>query len=1114
MEHKTWLWRKKSSEKTIVASDKAEISLKGIDGQTLLTEKEVGLVRSMKNLNEKLASVQCDCSAKDDLVSIHAKMAEEAIAGREKAEAEVVLLKQELDEALQLGVAAKERLTQLDAALEECMQQLASVRKKQEQRIQDAVMKTSREFEKVRMKLEENVTETSKKFANLAAENMHLSKALQVKEKSIEDLQKCKSQSEAEFNALMARLDSTEKENAFLKYEFCMLEKELEIRNEEREFNRRSADALQKQHLESVKKAAKLEAECQRLRLLLRKRLPGPAAVAKMKSEVEMLGRDQTETRRKKLNPTTGGLIVRENSPEMPSKKISFLTERLCGVEEENKTLKEIIAKKNDELHVSRIMCAQMSSKLSQVEAQLGELSSGQKSMELARCSPISNELSLTTSGFDRGNDDVLGSSGSWANALISELENFRNEKPKNPQEHKALGVSDMSLMDDFVEMEKLAIVSVDNPVESCYVSSNPSNAIVNTLAKESGECHSDITGKELVPVPQGDSSFSNGKQEIKSIDVSSRKSSDWLQDVLEAILGQNRVSGRSLDELLEDVRISLVYINHPSTSATDTAAISRHPGESDPIHISGYITWKSPASSPAVDSLKGLPSPDIPVEESRNQQTPSNLSESIRKIIRLIEGINPTSLTDDSTPENRLEKDQSPVPYKNSAIPAHYLVRVFQWKMSELTAVLQQFIHTCNDLLYGKADLEKFVTVLTFALDWVMNNCITHQDVSSVKDKFKMHFGWDGSRSECKLKVGMDSAFSESDNGHVSEEKSSILPLLASSNGENVLTQMEKIQCNLQEENKGLKNELKKMESAKKDLEARLQLSTEKSEALMNQLRESEQSIGRLQTELETLKFSKGMIEEQIENQKSINEDLDTQLSVAKVKLNKVLQRFSSLEVELEDKNNCCEDLEATCLELQLQLESAEKKEIPKYSIDQEEKPIQTGWELTTASVKLAECQETILNLGKQFKALSSPREAALFDKVFSTTGTMTTTANNKNLSKRSSLRDQMLAEDDSKVEVLKSPKSPKIKEIVCMDAQNPSVLPSDNCNALRTPNVLALPPKAYLGSKHEGGTAAVGPLAIVVSKKQGGGGGLLRRLLRRRKGSNRKTSLTFGKV
>jgi chromosome segregation ATPase len=119
----------------------------------------------------------------------------------------------------------------------------------------------------------------------------------------------------------------------------------------------------------------------------------------------------------------------------------------------------------------------------------------------------------------------------------------------------------------------------------------------------------------------------------------------------------------------------------------------------------------------------------------------------------------------------------------------------------------------------------------------------------------------------------------------------------------------------NLQEENGRLKNELDNME-------ARLQSATDKTETLMVKLRESEQRVERLQAEVEILKESKGMVEDQIENQKSINEDLDTQLTVTKAKLNEVFQKFSSLEVELEDRSNCCEELEATCLELQLQLE------------------------------------------------------------------------------------------------------------------------------------------------------------------------------------------------
>jgi hypothetical protein len=279
---------------------------------------------------------------------------------------------------LRQGTVANELLACSDAALKECMQKLCSVQEEQEQRIHDAIMKTSGEYEKAQRKLEEKLEERSKQLANLAIENTQLSKALLTKEKVIEELQKQKSQADAEFNVLMSRLDSVEKENTYVKYEFHILEKELEIRNEEMEYNRRSADAAHKQHLESVKKATKLEAECQRLRLLMQKRLPGPAAMANMQSEVYMLGRNHTDMRRRKQNPTRD-LIVREAtkeaSPEIPSKKISFMIERLRDVEEENKALKEIITKKNTELHSSRIMYARTASRLSQTEAHVTELS-------------------------------------------------------------------------------------------------------------------------------------------------------------------------------------------------------------------------------------------------------------------------------------------------------------------------------------------------------------------------------------------------------------------------------------------------------------------------------------------------------------------------------------------------------------------------------------------------------------------------------------------------------------------------------------------------------------------------------------------------------------------
>ncbi|GFS40030.1 filament-like protein [Actinidia rufa] len=872
MDNKTWLWRKRSSEKTLVANTKSDFSSKGNEEEMLPTEKEISLERSLANFNEKLASALCESAAKDEVLARHAKTVEEALTDREKAEAAAVSLKQDLDKALQQKAESNERLTQLNAALKDSMQQLTLVREEQEQTIHDAVMKTSREFEKSQKKLEEKLTEKSKRLSNLTVENARLSKALLVNESLIEDLSKRTSQTEAEFNTLMARLDLVEKENAFLKYEFRMLEKELEIRNEEIEFNRQSADVSHRQHLESKKKITKLEAECQRLRILVRKRFPGPAALAKIKSEVEVVGRNQSETRRRSL-------VVRDttlqNPPDVPNKKISFLIERLCEMEEENKNLKEIVAKKDDEIHSSQIVCDQTASLLSKVEARLGELSRVQRSKDL---SPSSSS-------------GISNHSESWASALISELEHFRSQKPTTP--HNKFGVLEMSLMDDFVEMEKLAIVTVGTPLGSSCASLDANNAL-SISVEESGGYQLDSRGKELVAVEQNRSD--DIEQEIQTKDVSTQDGYDWLQSVLKLILDQTRISKRNFDDLLEDIRIGLTYMK--TSCASD-------PGASGLVPISGYITWKSPNSSPRV------------------------------------------------------------------------------------------------------------------------------------------------------------------------------------------MSETEQAQFGLREENRGLKDEIKNTESSQKELEAKLSLANDRSEALRNQLRESEQSVGYLETELRTLKESKGIIEDQVENQKLINEDLDTQLTVAKVKLNEVLRKMSSLEVELEDKSHCCEELEATCLELQLQLESVSQKEVPKESADQEERLLQTGWEITAASAKLAECQETILSLGKQLKSLASSRQTSVFNKV------STTAISNRKLShQRSSLLDQMLAEDDAQAD-----KSPKTKEIIStVEAKKPSFLH------------LVAPPEAYLGPKHETHISFVGCRAIVPSKKWGGGVGLLRKLLlRRKRGSCKKTSRSF---
>lgn len=197
--------------------------------------------------------------------------------------------------------------------------------------------------------LEEKLIEANDKVSILTIENKNLYAILDTKETIIKEMNE--SSDKASLTEMKVRLDATEKENSNLKYELHMAQKELEIRNKERDYNIKTAEAAYKQQMESLKKVSKLETECNKLRMMLRKRLPGPGAIAKMRNEI-----NNTETRKKSSSP---------------------LVEKLHVIEEENRVLKETLARKNEDT------------------------------------------MSCVTE--------------SWATTFISELEHFKDEKPEGP---------------------------------------------------------------------------------------------------------------------------------------------------------------------------------------------------------------------------------------------------------------------------------------------------------------------------------------------------------------------------------------------------------------------------------------------------------------------------------------------------------------------------------------------------------------------------------------------------------------------------------------------------------------------------------------------------------
>lgn len=268
MEKRKWLWKKKSLERSPGETDSSGSSLSErysdeqqeevkdspndhtqspeVTSKVVVADEEVA--DTVKNLTAKLSAALINVSVKEDLVKQHAKVAEEAVAGWEKAENEVTALKQQLEAAVQQNLALEVRASHLDSALKECVRQLRQARDEQEARINDAVAEKTNELESVKIELENQLHQLQ---TNVESTLAHYPAS-------------------ADLN-IRLKLESLEKENSILKFELLSRSEELEIRTIERDLSTQAAETASKQQLESIKKVAKLEAECRRLQTIARK---------------------------------------------------------------------------------------------------------------------------------------------------------------------------------------------------------------------------------------------------------------------------------------------------------------------------------------------------------------------------------------------------------------------------------------------------------------------------------------------------------------------------------------------------------------------------------------------------------------------------------------------------------------------------------------------------------------------------------------------------------------------------------------------------------------------------------------------------------------------------
>ncbi|XP_059284050.1 filament-like plant protein 3 [Lycium ferocissimum] len=252
MDRRSWLWRRKSSEKSpsgeteSSAGSISSLSERFSDDQVLLNHNiqspevtsktapnDEELNETVKTLSAKLSEALVNIREKEDLVKQHAKVAEEAVSGWEKAEAEVLIQKRLVETANQKNSILEDRISHLDGALKECLRQLRQAREEQEQNVQ-----TSCEWEPRKSELENKLVQ--------------LQSQLQAKDSNVQDVQ--------------IRLEYVEKQNSILKLELVSISEELKLMTSERDLSTRAAETASKQQLESIKKVAKLEAECRMLK--------------------------------------------------------------------------------------------------------------------------------------------------------------------------------------------------------------------------------------------------------------------------------------------------------------------------------------------------------------------------------------------------------------------------------------------------------------------------------------------------------------------------------------------------------------------------------------------------------------------------------------------------------------------------------------------------------------------------------------------------------------------------------------------------------------------------------------------------------------------------------
>lgn len=470
----SWPWRKKSTQTHVAAaSPKPHVTsdtqkqqqYQGTAASTTslqVSSEESGSITHSQQPDqegEKRTNSQSlsEAAANKKLVEQHADLAQEAVLGWQKAETEASRYKKQLEEALQ-------QKTDIEDRMHKYIKQISILREEEEKAIEDAVLNKSKEWDLLRTQLESKLTEVDHQLLTTEAAML---KSLQERDAKIAEMTEEKTKAQTEVRSLYIKMSAVLKENSRLKYEVYLLNKEQEIRTDEREYSKKATEIFHKQNLENSNKVSKLEAECQRLRELLRQKAPNSADI--IMSDTAGQG-----PHREGLASSTSF-----NSPLRETKN----PEHLKAIEGDTTLLKETLARRNNGLQLASANMYERSPSniLYKAEGQLigvdeeqstkrdadlyATLESQLEVLRSASSDEIVAETNLPACKLPEegpSNDaDEISCAQSWASAMIAELTHFKKDKAAVHEDLKMTNLSNLGNMADyFTEVESIASCS------------------------------------------------------------------------------------------------------------------------------------------------------------------------------------------------------------------------------------------------------------------------------------------------------------------------------------------------------------------------------------------------------------------------------------------------------------------------------------------------------------------------------------------------------------------------------------------------------------------------------------------------------------------------------